>query len=161
MICKKEQLKKWKFTHNKIYLNNQCSLIWGEVLTCGRKLNDEVFQFSKHHNITEIFLNNKLIIKENLLMQPSLLNPNSMGQLEGFTHQASFIYFDESIDVKALCDKLYNSLSDKKEISFGVSTTQYNSLIIRILGYKAEQLYDLLKEIAASIQTSKIAHYAV
>jgi urease accessory protein len=30
---------------NKIFLNNDCNLIWGEVLTCGRKLNGEVFRF--------------------------------------------------------------------------------------------------------------------
>ena len=79
---------------NKIYLVDNCSLVWGEVLTCGRKLNGEVFLFSKYHNVTEIFLNNKLIIKENLLIQPGQINVNAIGQLEGYTHQASLIYLD-------------------------------------------------------------------
>ncbi len=145
---------------NKIYVSNNCNLIWGEILTCGRKLNDEVFEFSKYHNITEIYLNSKLIIKENLLMQPLLVNPNSMGQLEGYTHQASFIYLNESVDIVELCDTVYEFLSNKNEIQFGVSTTQTNGIIIRILGFKAEQLFTYLKEISALIQEQKLASNA-
>ncbi|MEP6594582.1 MAG: urease accessory protein UreD [Ginsengibacter sp.] len=42
---------------NKIFLTDNCSLVWGEVLTCGRKLSGEVFKFSKYQSITEIFIN--------------------------------------------------------------------------------------------------------
>src|SRR5664279_4889014 len=59
---------------NKIYLTQNCSLVFGEILTCGRKLNGEVFLFSKYHSITEVFLQNKLIIKENLLIEPATIN---------------------------------------------------------------------------------------
>jgi urease accessory protein len=137
---------------NKIYLNNQCTLIWGEILTCGRKLNDEVFEFLKYHNITEVYLNEKLILKENLLVQPQLVNPNKLGQLEGYTHQASFIYLNETINPAELCDTVYEFLSNKKEIQFGVSTIQSNGIVVRILGFKAEQLFNSLKEIAALLQ---------
>ena len=34
-------------SRNKIYLSDNCSLIFGEVLTCGRKLNGEVFSIFK------------------------------------------------------------------------------------------------------------------
>jgi urease accessory protein len=143
---------------NKIYLGNNSTLIWGEILTCGRKLNDEVFEFSKYHNITEIYLDNKLIIKENLLMQPLLINPNIMGQLEDYTHQASFIYLNETIDIAELCDAVYELLSSKNEIQFGVSTTQANGIIVRILGFKAEQLFSYLKEIAELIKVNIHQH---
>ena len=130
---------------NKIYLSDSCRLVWGEVLTCGRKLNGEEFRFSKYHNITGIFINDKLVIKENLLMQPSLINPNLMGQLEGFTHQASFICINEKAGCLEIGDAVHEYLSLQKEIEFGVTSPPVNGLIIRILGYKAEQLHDCLK----------------
>lgn len=133
---------------NSIYLSNNCKLIWGEVLTCGRKLNGEVFTFSKYHNSTEIYLNQKIIIKENLLLQPLLLNPNSMGQLAAFTHQASLIVVNETIDSIAFADAIHAYLLQQTEIDFGISTTQTNAIIVRILGYKAEQLFTCLKYIA-------------
>ena len=33
-------------SRNKIFLSNHCTLQWGEVISCGRKLNNEVFQFT-------------------------------------------------------------------------------------------------------------------
>lgn len=140
---------------NKFYLKDNYFLLFGEILTCGRKLNGEVFQFSKYHNITEVFINNKLVIKENLLMQPILVDVQAMGQLEGYTHQASFIFLHDQADMKLFCDEVYDFLMSKNEIAFGVSVTHCNGLLVRILGYKAEQLYAYLKNIASLIQENK------
>lgn len=145
---------------NKIYLNNNCDLIWGEVLTCGRKLSGEVFLFSKYHNITEIFLSNKLIIKENLLMQPAIINVNAIGQLEGYTHQATLIYLNEKAQIKTLIKEITTFLSAQNEIIFGITAAPKNGLIIRLLGHKAEQLFNCLNTIAADHLTKKIIEYA-
>ena len=40
-------------------------------------------------------------------MQPLVVNPNLMGQLEGFTHQASLIYWAESIAMAEFSDIIY------------------------------------------------------
>jgi urease accessory protein len=142
---------------NKIHLNNNCNLIWGEILTCGRKLNEEIFKFNKYHNSTEIFINNKLIIKENLLMQPLFINPNSIGQLEGYTHQASLICFQHQFNTEEIIDNIHEFLSQLNEISFGISTTNKNGIIVRIVGYKAEQLHQSLKTIASiMLQPNKV-----
>ena len=147
-------------TRSKIYLKNNCKLIWGEVITCGRNVKEEVFKFSKYHAITEVFLNNKLIIKENLLMHPLLVNPNLMGQLEGYTHQASFIYCNVNTNMKIVSDDLYSFISEQKDLNFGISTPSNNILIVRILGYKAEQLFDCLKTITKLISSLKPVHHA-
>lgn len=143
---------------NNIYLNDGCKLVWGEILTCGRKLNGEVFQFSKYQSITNVYHNNKLVVKENLLMQPSLLSPNLMGQMEGFTHQASMVVWHESIALAEVLDSLYDYLSLQTDIEFGVSALQKNGIAIRLLGYKAEQLFDCLKAVSAMFQVQKLAH---
>lgn len=137
---------------NQFYLKDSCSLIWGEILTCGRKNNGEVFTFSSYRSITEVFINEKLIIKEHLFMQPSLVDPDSMGQLEGFTHQASLISIQESNHA----DSIYEYLSQQEEIISGVSLTAGNGLIVRILGYKAEQLYHHLQQIALLLQQKAV-----
>jgi urease accessory protein len=142
-------------SNNKFYLTDECNLIWGEILTCGRKLskgalmeNGEVFQFSTYRSITEIFIQNKLVIKEHLFMQPSVVDPNSIGQLEGFTHQASLIHLNGKNTIASHKDMIYEYLSQQEGIISGVSATAGNGLIVRILGYKAEQLYEHLKNIA-------------
>jgi urease accessory protein len=141
---------------NKIYLSDGCRLLWGEILTCGRKLNGEVFKFSKYHNITEVYFNNKMIIKENLLVQPLLIDPLAIGQLEGFTHQASLIYISEKSGNDNLAESLHDYLSLEKNIVFGISSTEGNGTIIRIFGHSAEQMHHQVKTIAVLIEEQKI-----
>ena len=139
-------------SRNKLYLSNNCSLIWGEVLSCGRKLNGEEFLYSKYHTITEIYLNGKLVIKENLLSRPSTDNIHSIGQMEGYTHQASFIYLHERANKKALTETILDYLSGQEAIASGISATPGEGMIVRLLGNKAEQLHSILKRIAEIIK---------
>jgi urease accessory protein len=122
-------------------------LVWGEILTCGRKLNNEVFSFSTYHSITHIYVNEKLAIRENLLMKPSTINPYSIGQLEGFTHQAGMILRSHQFKQSSLKEIIYEFLSKDNKIRFGVSTAPENAIIIRILGNGAEHLFSLLNNI--------------
>lgn len=138
---------------NNFYLANNSKLLFGEILTCGRKLNGEAFQFSKYQSVSNIYQNGKLVIKENLLMQPSFINVHAMGQLEGYTHQASMICIDKKIDTKQAQQLLVHMLTAETAIEFGVSTLPVNGLIIRLLGNGAEHLYDLLKKIRAHIHS--------
>lgn len=141
-------------TKNRYFISNGCSLLLGEILTCGRKLNGEVFEFSKYHSLTEIYLNNKLVIKENLLLQPAEINVNAIGQLQGFTHQASMIYLNETAEIKKLIPIIMELLSSQKEISVGITAAPINGLLIRILAQKAGQLFDCLQLIATCINNS-------
>jgi urease accessory protein len=136
---------------NTFYLQHDSNLIWGEILTCGRKLNGEVFQFSSYHSTTDIYRNGQLIIKENLFMQPAIVDPSLLGQMEGYTHQASMIIINNKSAIDANKETIYNYLTLLENVSFGVSVTPGNGLIVRVLGYKAEQLHDSLKHISTLI----------
>jgi urease accessory protein len=135
-----------------IYLSDNCSLIWGEVLTCGRKLNGEEFLFTKYHSITEIFFNKKLIIKENLLMSPLTDNIHAIGQMEGYSHQATFIFLDEKAVKRNLTQLFLDYLRAEDEITSGISATPYPGIIVRLLGHKAEQLFSVIKGLAEIIE---------
>jgi urease accessory protein len=141
---------------NRIYLEDNCCLIYGEILTCGRKLNGELFKFSRFHNLTEIFLHGKLVIRENLLIEPSKIDMNAIGQLEGFTHQASMIYLHEQADPAALTEKITQLLAEESDIQYGVSAAPVNGVIVRIMGKGAEQLMDCLHLIAENLDQMSI-----
>ncbi len=140
-------------TKNRIYLQKYCTLLWSDILTCGRKLNGEAFKFTKLHSLTEIYFNNRLMIKENLFLEPNLINLNAIGQLENYSHQASLIYVNGTINVNDFSEKINVYLSKQHNIVFGISELQLNGLIVRVLGQKAEQLYDCLKMIALILET--------
>jgi urease accessory protein len=137
---------------NKIYLSGNCNLIWGEVLTCGRKLNGEVFRFSSYHTITEVYKEKKLVLKENLLMQPSKVDPKKLGQLEGFTHQASFVHFPaENLNSECI-GLIHEVLANQDDIEFGITQVEGNGIMVRMLGHGAELLYHNLLGLAKMVQ---------
>jgi urease accessory protein len=137
---------------NKIFLSDNCRLIWGDVLTCGRKLNGEIFRFSRYQSTTEIYLNNKLIVRENLLLQPLLTSPSALGQLEGYTHQASLLCLGHSIVKDGFLDEVYDYLSSQSGIVAGVSALPTEGLVVRILGNGAEELFEHLKSITTLLR---------
>jgi urease accessory protein len=144
-------------SRNKILLSENCTLLWGEVITSGRNLNGERFSFTRLHNITEIYIKEQLVIKENVLLCPGTIELNDVGKMEDFTHQASLIYLNEQAQVEVITNELYMQLQSYQGISFGITAAPVNGLIIRILGYKAEQLFHLLNHIADYLnQTAQI-----
>jgi urease accessory protein len=141
------------FNRNRIYLSHNCTVLWSEIVTCGRKLTGEVFQFSKYHSITEIFLADKLVVKENLLMKPSTIDYLSIGHLEGYSHHASLLFIDEQADRSELGRLLRLCLKDAGDIEYGISALPVSGLIVRMLGNKGEQLFDCINHLAAIITT--------
>ncbi|MBC7935217.1 MAG: urease accessory protein UreD [Rhizobacter sp.] len=135
----------------KIYLEENASLIYGEIINCGRKLNGEVFLFSKYHSRTSVFYKGKLVLKENLLLQPSKMKLAGIGQLQQFTHQATMVFLKQDLPVNDIKEKILMELGKQENISFGVTKTAFNGLMIRILGQQAEQLFDCLTILANQI----------
>lgn len=142
------------FSKSKISMGESCSLIWGEITSCGRNLNGEVFKFSSYHSITEVLLNDKLAVKENVLMKPAEIDLLSIGQLEGYTHQASLICIG-SVNIEDVTNVLIDLLSTENDVEFGISTLVVNGLVVRLLGRKSEQLFDLLKRISITLSQEK------
>lgn len=141
-------------SRSRISLTDRCSLIWGEVISCGRKLNDEIFQFTSFHSTMEIYRNECLIVKENVFIKPAEMNLAGLGQMEGYTHQASFLYINDSASVDELINRLAADLESSVDIGFGISALPANGFVLRLLGFKAEQLFILLQRIAAFVQLS-------
>lgn len=143
---------------NRIFLSEESHLIWGEVLTCGRKLNGEIFGFSKYHVRTEVFMGGKLALMENVCLRPAILPMDVLGQMEGFTHQASLLCVGDGFGTRR--EEVEGCMFGIEGIAYGVSEGPAGSLVVRILGNKAEPLYELLQRMAGVLLSSKGATYA-
>jgi urease accessory protein UreH len=63
-------------------------------------------------------------------------------------------------DVKQLNQSISEFLALQEGIVFGISSLQKNGLVVRLLGQKGEQLYNLLKDISTKLSLLKL-DYAV
>ncbi|ASZ13108.1 urease accessory protein UreD [Chitinophaga pendula] len=139
---------------NRINLTENCRLYWGEIVTCGRKLNGEIFHFTRLHIRTEIRYRQKLVLLDNLLLEPAIMDLSAVGCLEGYTHQGTFLLFDThtGTDLPALADNIYNILESSAGITAGISLTAGPGIVVRLLAQGAELLYDQMQQIAALTQ---------
>ncbi|WP_207496445.1 urease accessory protein UreD [Aridibaculum aurantiacum] len=135
-----------------IYLHANSSLLWGEVISCGRKLNGEVFRFTSYQNTTSVYMAGKLVIKENILLQPAKMDLQAIGQLEGYTHQATLLYINDAVDIFSIMEALHSYLLPQQDVAFGVSQLPVKGIIIRLMGYKAGQLHEILLQAATTIE---------
>jgi urease accessory protein len=137
---------------NHIYLNKYHNLIWSEIITCGRKLSGEEFQFTRFHNVTNVYLDKRLVVKENVLLEPLTKNVHAIGQLEGYTHQSTLLFIHDHAEMKKISEACMELLSGVEDITFGISALPVNGLILRLLGQKSEKLFNCNNQLALLIQ---------
>ena len=139
--------------HSVLHLAADSSLVWGEIVTCGRKHSGEVFRFSHFQNLTEVYREGQLVFKDHLLLRPDDMAMTALGQFEGFTHQATLFCLGELPATAALADEVYALLSQEKKLAFGVSLTAHHDLLVRLLGHGGEQLLRCLNQVGTMVQT--------
>jgi urease accessory protein len=145
-------------SHTKVYLEDNCELVLTEIITCGRKHSGEIFRFTYFQNLTEIYLKNKLILKDNILLKPDVVPPETIGQWEEFTHQGTFIYINtDSKPIHSIIGEVQLILAKEKGLNFGISEMAANGFVLRILANGGEQIFNCFKRIQEKLWNTKPA----
>lgn len=141
--------------HTIVHLQEDCELLLSEIITCGRKHSGEVFRFTSFQNLTEIYDRQKLVLKDNILLQPQQVPPHTIGQWEGYTHQGTIMYLHTGKNsALAHLDKVQQLVAEEKHVSFGLSETAANGFVLRILGNGGEQLFNCFKRVQQALWSS-------
>jgi urease accessory protein len=134
---------------NKLHLQQDSTVLWAETLACGRKENNEVFHYTSYHNNTDIFIDGRLVIRENIIMKPAENNLKAIGQLEGYTHQSVLIFISKEVATDEIIKNVIRFLDPKFDIEYGVTTLQVPGIMVRMHGNKAEQLHSFVQTIGS------------
>lgn len=133
-----------------IQVGKNSQIIISEIITCGRKHYGEVFKLKRFQNLMEIYHENKLVIKDNVVIQPDLIPISSIGNLEQYTHQGTLIFYStkENVDKNSLIETIVESAEQHQpEMEVGVSAMEDNGFVIRALGHGGEQMYNFFLHI--------------
>ncbi len=127
-----------------ITIGENSQIIISEIITCGRKHSGEVFKLKRFQNLTKIYHQNKLVVKDNVLIQPDLIPISSIGILENYTHQGSFIFFStkSETDKVALVETLLETAKKHTNVEIGISVLDGNGFVIRALSQGGEAMYN-------------------
>lgn len=141
---------------SQLHLSAGSRLIWGEVITCGRKAHGEVFQFSRYHSVTTVYRDEVMVLRENVLLEPAVRDLRGIGQLEGYTHQASLLMAGLEV-VPSVVREL---LEGRDGLEYGLSEGPGGIWVLRLLGNGAEQLYASLRGVAGIFSAYQTPFYA-
>lgn len=139
-------------SHNQVKMGTNCHFLLSDIVTCGRKLTGEIFEFQNFQNVTEIQTNGKLVYKDNVVLRPKLMKFDQLGMLEGYTHQGTLVYLNTaSYSVDEWIEVFYNRYQDRAGLAFGISKLGVTGLIIRILGNGGEELFEIFQDIQSDL----------
>ncbi|HHJ5066924.1 TPA: urease accessory protein UreD [Enterococcus hirae] len=120
-----------------INMDKNSTLIYSDGITSGWAPNEKSFLFTKVKQKTQIFMDDKLIFNDILLLDPQNQPINETGYFEGKENYNSLVIIDSRID-KAFIDKLQLELTDKySKIKHGVSLLNIPGMVLRTLSQTA------------------------
>lgn len=130
-------------------LGEDSQLVYGEIITCGRKYHGEVFKLKHYHSTTQVFYKNRLVVKDNVLIQPDLIPISSIGILENYTHQGSLVFYSSKADVdkKALVNLFLERAEKHHYIEVGISALEGDGFMVRALGQGGDAIHRYFIEI--------------
>jgi urease accessory protein len=120
------------------------SLVYRDILSCGRLGMGEKFAFSHYSSLLEIRFDGRKIFHENICMEPNKQALGSLGYYEGFTHQAAMFFFGRFCPNE---DQLETLLKAFSNIEFGSTRILSDGVVLRILGKGADQLEKICSEV--------------
>lgn len=133
-----------------IHIGKNSQIVISEIITCGRKHYGEVFKLKRFQNLMEIYHNNRLMIKDHVLIQPDLIPINCIGNLEQYTHQGTLIFFStkEAVDKSRLIETIVEAAEKHtEEMEVGVSEMEGNGFVVRALGHGGESMYNFFVQV--------------
>ncbi|MBO9640505.1 MAG: urease accessory protein UreD [Siphonobacter aquaeclarae] len=131
----------------RVELHPGARFLLGEIITCGRKLSGERFEYTRFQNLVEVVTpDGTLLLKDNVVLVPAAMPLTEIGLLEGYTHQGTLICLGQEDD-GTLLDRLHDELATEAGITFGISATRYPGFVLRILGSGGEQLHRCFERI--------------
>nr|ALA55566.1 urease accessory protein UreD [Myroides marinus] len=135
-------------SHNKVEMQGNCHFLLSDIITCGRKLSGEEFEYNHFQNLTELYVEGKLVVKDNVLLQPSLMPIQGIGILEGYTHQGTLIYYNTAkVSVLDYISFFHEQYGEMENMAFGISLLEGDGFMIRVLGQGAEKMFTLFQQI--------------
>lgn len=123
-----------------IYMDKKASLIYTDGITSGWSPDGAKFQYEAVRMRNKIYVDNKLLLLDNLELKPKEYDVTSMGILEGYINFGTMVVIDERINESHIdkARELIDSLN--LDIKFGVSLLESNGLIIRVLGKLTQEI---------------------
>ena len=130
---------------NNIYMDESATLIYSDGITSGWSKEGEEFQYSNVQLKTSVYVNNKIVLLDNLLVNPREDDVTKLGFFEGYQNFGTLLVINKNINGKII-EELRNNIKNLNlPISFGISELEVNGFVLRALGNLTQNIESAVK----------------
>lgn len=130
---------------NNIYIDDSATLIYSDGITSGWSKEGDAFQYSNVQLKTNVYLNNKLVLLDNLLVDPKRNDVTKLGFFEGYKNFGTLLVINKNINAQTIED-LRNEIKNLNlPIYFGISELEVNGFVLRVLGNLTQNIESAIK----------------
>ena len=123
-----------------IRVKDTSSLVYTEGLTSGWSPDGEKFQYSSLQMKLKLYVEDKLVMLDNLKLNPREDDLTSLGFFEEFNNYSSMIFIDEMVN-SDLIDILRSLVKELNlDVRVGITKLECNGLVLRVLGNLTQDL---------------------
>lgn len=117
-----------------IYMDKDSTLIYSDGITAGWSKCGENFKYKSAQLKTKLYVEEKLVLLDNLLVNPREEDITGLGYFEGYKNLGTLIAINKNIskDIVETLRKDINNLN--LPIYFGISMLEVNGFVLRVLG---------------------------
>lgn len=130
---------------NEVYLDKDSTLIYSDGITSGWSVTGEAFSYSRLQLRTKVYMDNVLVLLDNLLINPIEDDVTKLGYFEGYENFGTLLVINKKI-TNEIIDTLRLSLKNLNlDINFGLSEIEVNGFVLRVLGHSTQNVDEAIK----------------
>lgn len=134
------------YQHNTFNLSQNAALFYTDILTPGYSKADKTFSYTYMHLLNEVYVDDTLVVFDNMLLDPKKNNVNDIGYMENYTHLGSCYFIHPQVNQKFI-DNVYDQIKhfqQEYDCRFGITQLPTHGFTIRILSNKTQVIEKIL-----------------
>lgn len=130
---------------NNIYMDESATLIYSDGITSGWSKEGYEFQYSNAQLKTMVYVNNKMVLLDNLLVNPKEDDVTQLGFFEGYNNFGTLLVINKNINTNII-EELRNEMKNLNlPIYFGISELEVNGFVLRALGNLTQNIESAIR----------------
>ncbi|ERT67984.1 urease accessory protein UreD [Cetobacterium somerae] len=127
-----------------IYLDSTSTLILAEGITAGWSSDGKPFQYKLAKMKNRIYLDDKLVLLDKLLLSPEKSDLFSMGHFENYLNYGTAIIIDSKIDLDFVENMRIYLQEYDVDVKYGVSKLEIPGVVVRALGNLTQDIQKII-----------------
>ncbi|MDU7549978.1 MAG: urease accessory protein UreD [Clostridium perfringens] len=120
--------------YTDIYMKESSTFIYTDGITSGWSPDGEKFKYKFMRMRNRVFIDNKIVLLDNLILKPNIQEMHEIGLMEGYTNYGTAIVIDRRINEKFVEELREEVEKLNLDIKFAISIIEVNGFVIRVLG---------------------------